>query len=203
VLEPEFMNVVERDIKIYSGGIPFAVEVGIAFGGKINEKKGEIYRYANRTPLMFDSSGCAITESVREIEWKRYGIDMDSDPVVVFVNVSSVHIPYMGAGKQAISDIDEVKQEIKNAIMECARGIKLSLGRKRKAGDMEKRKTALMRYISRLSDDLANLSEESNKEELEKRLRHIIETKYSTIVDDEGQGPAEKAEGDENGGEEE
>jgi DNA topoisomerase-6 subunit B len=205
VLEPEFVNVVERNIQIYSGGIPYAVEVGIAFGGKINEKRGEIYRYANRTPLMFDASGCAIVESVKEIDWKRYGIDMENDPAVVFVNVSSVHIPYVGAGKQAISDIDEVKQEIKNAIMECARGIKLSLGRKRKAGDMEKRKTALMRYISRLSEDLANLSEESSKAELERKLKHIIETKYAAGMGmDEEEKPIEKNGGEENGnGEEE
>jgi DNA topoisomerase-6 subunit B len=204
VLDPEFMNVVERDIKIYSGGIPFAVEVGIAFGGKINEKKGEIYRYANRTPLMFDSSGCAITESVKEIEWRRYGIDMDNDPVVIFVNVSSVHIPYMGAGKQAISDIDDVKQEIKNAIMECARGIKLSLGRKRKAGDIEKKKAALMRYIGRLSEDLANLSEESSKEELEKKIREMIETRYASVFEnDEPEPEKQEPAGDVDNGEKE
>jgi DNA topoisomerase-6 subunit B len=207
ILDPEFINVVERDIKIYSGGIPFAVEVGIGFGGKINEQKGEIYRYANRTPLMFDASGCAIAAAIKEIEWKRYNIDMETDPAVIFVNISSVHIPYVGAGKQAISDIEEVQQEIKNAIMEAARGIRISLGRKRKVGDMEKKKTALLRYISRLSEDLANLAETGNKDDIQKKLTKIIEAKYMTgMVGDEEETKPESSgagEGEENGGEKE
>ena len=176
ILKPEFLAVVERSTKLYRGGIPFVVEASIAYGG---ESKGVIMRFANRAPLLFDNAACSITQVIKGIDWKRYNIDnFDEEPVAVFVNISSVHIPYISAGKTAIADEQEVVNEIRNALQEAARKIKTDISKKRKAGEIEKKRKSLQRYVKRLGEFLAELSGE-NREELEKRLVAMINEKYS------------------------
>ena len=175
ILKPEFLSVVERKPKLYRGGVPFIVEAAIAYGG---EAKPMIMRFANRAPLLFDNAACAITNVVKKIDWKRYGIDnIEEEPVAIFVNISSVHIPYISAGKTAIADEEEIVQEIKNAIQEAARDIKISISRKKKAKEVEKKRKAILRYVERLSESLAEMVH-ANKEELKQRLIEIIERKY-------------------------
>ena len=176
ILEPEFLAVVERKPKLYRGGVPFIVEVALAYGGK---SKPMIMRYANRTPLLFDNSACAITEVVKSIDWKRYGIaKLEEEPLSIFVNISSVHIPYISAGKTAIANEEEIVNEIKNALQEAARAIKSNISRKRRAGEIEKKRKALLRYVERLSEHLAKLANYS-QEKIKEKLIAIIEEKYS------------------------
>lgn len=182
ILKPEFLSVVQRPPKIYRGGIPFLVEVGIGYGTTDPnvQLKGTVMRFANRTPLLFDASACAITQVVKNIDWKRYNIqNFDEEPVVVFVNVSSVHIPYVSAGKQAISPEVEVVGEIKNAIQEAARNIMHHIRKKIKAKEEEKKKKAFLRYVKQLSKDLAELSKEGNAEQLEELLLKLVENRFS------------------------
>ncbi len=176
ILKPEFLAVVERKPKLYRGGIPFIVEVAIAYGG---ETKNMIMRFANRAPLLFDNAACAITQVVKGMDWKRYNINnFEEEPIAVFVNISSVHIPYISAGKTAIANEEDVVNEIRNALQETARKIKIDIGRKRRAGEVEKKRKSLLRYVERLSEFLAELSGE-NKEELKKNLMEMINEKYS------------------------
>jgi len=181
ILHPEVIAVSERKTRIYRGGIPFIVEAGIAFGGGIKDanKKGEIMRFANRAPLLFDAGACAITESVKEIDWKRYDLkNFEEEPIVVLVNISSVHIPYVGAGKQSISSEDDVKSEIKFAIMEAARDIQRYISGKRKKHESETKKKVIGRYAHQLSKDLTELAENKDSKNIEKRLNDMIENKY-------------------------
>lgn len=127
VVEPEFLSVVTRKPQVYSGGFPYQVEAGVGYGGNAGRKIGEetrmeVMRFANRAPLLFDTGGCGITEAVKTVDWKRYGIrDPDNSPLTVFVNLISVHIPYTGAGKQAISNEEEIVEEIRLALMDAGR----------------------------------------------------------------------------------
>ena len=41
IVEPEFLEVVERKPAVYKGGFPFCVEVGIAFGGNAGKLAGK------------------------------------------------------------------------------------------------------------------------------------------------------------------
>ncbi|VVC01553.1 Type 2 DNA topoisomerase 6 subunit B [uncultured archaeon] len=126
IFSPEYLVVTERSPKVYRGGIPFMVEAAIAYGGGVAAagKKGEIMRFANRVPMLFDTSGCAITETVKSVEWARYNLkDFEEEPIVVLVNFVSVYVPYTSAGKLAIAVEDDIVDEIKFAVMEAARGI--------------------------------------------------------------------------------
>jgi DNA topoisomerase-6 subunit B len=181
IFNPEVLVVTERSPKVYRGGIPFMVEASVAYGGGLvsAEKKGEVMRFSNRVPLLFDSSGCAITETIKSIDWKRYDIRaFDEEPIAILVNLISVHVPYTSAGKQAISQEEDVMIEIKNAVMEASRSVQKYLSGKRKASEIANKKKVVSRYIQQLSSDLAGLSGEK-RQEIEKMLSKIIEEKYA------------------------
>jgi DNA topoisomerase VI subunit B len=181
IFNPEVLVVTERSPKVYRGGIPFMVEVGIAYGGGVAGagKKGEVMRFANRVPLLFDSGGCAITETIKTMDWKRYDVkDFEEEPIAVLVNLISVHVPYTSAGKQAVSLEEDVMDEIKFAIMEASRGVQKYLSGKRKAHEIATKKKVVSRYIQQLSGDLASLTGEK-KADIEKALTKIIEEKYA------------------------
>ncbi|MEM2963666.1 MAG: DNA topoisomerase VI subunit B [Candidatus Anstonellales archaeon] len=191
ILNPQFLVVSERSPKIYRGGVPFLVEIALAYGGDAGRqsgdiREGDIIRYANRAPLVFDSAGCAITKAVKEIDWRRYGIrDFDQEPLTVFINLVSVHVPYTGAGKQAIAEEEEIVSEIKNAVMETARQLQKYLHGLIRESEKSGRKKAIMRYVSQLALDLAELSGEASANELEKRMIKLIEEKFSSLTIEE------------------
>ncbi|MEM3690814.1 MAG: DNA topoisomerase VI subunit B, partial [Candidatus Micrarchaeia archaeon] len=208
ILNPEFISVSSRKPKVYRGGVPFMVEAAIAYGGNAGRERndgtrgGDIIRYANRVPLMFDGGSCAITEAVRSIDWKRYDIkDFENEPVTVFANFVSVHVPYTGTGKQAIVAEDEIVSEIRYAIMEVARDLQIYLRGKIKEMDRETKKKIIMRYVKQLSFDLGELAGVENPSKIEEELRRIIETKYEKIegeVEEAVEKVEEEVEGEEN-----
>lgn len=94
-------------------------------------------RFANRVPLTFDQGSCAITEALKSIDWKRYGIkDFENSPITLFVNMISTQIPYLSTGKQSIAPEPEILHEVRQATMTLAR--KLQKHIKRKKADKEK-----------------------------------------------------------------
>jgi len=211
IIAPEFVVVSERSPKIYKGGIPFMVEAALAYGGGAGKKaagdlsSSEVIRYANRAPLLFDNSGCAIMEAVKAIDWKRYKLkNFEEEPLSVFVNISSVYVPYTSAGKQAISNDEEIVQEIKNAIMEAARDLQAYLSGIRRDHDRKERRKAILRYVSQLSHDLPDLAGKGKAGEIEKKLIVLIETKYSSQIEsEEGEEEAKNGNGNGKNGKEE
>lgn len=185
ILMPEFISVTERSPKVFRGGIPFLIEVAIAYGGNSGRAKaeggrgGDIFRFANRVPLLFDAGGCALSEAVKNIEWRRYGIrNFDEEAVTVLINFASVHVPYTGAGKQAIAQDEDVMDEIRNAVQEAARSMQRYVNSVVREREKEGKKKAVLRYIKQLSLDLADLANYKSSEELEKLLHEIVENKY-------------------------
>ncbi len=188
IFNPEILAVTERSPKIYRGGVPFMVEAAIAYGGGIGQagKKGEIMRFANRVPLPFDAGGCALTESVKNVEWSRYSLkEFDEEPIVVLVNLVSVHVPYTGAGKQAVAQEEEVMDEIRNAVMEAARSVQRYLSGKRKAHELETKRKVISRYIQQLSSDLSDLAGTNERDMIKNRLLKIVEDKYVKTDEEE------------------
>ncbi|MEK6902235.1 MAG: DNA topoisomerase VI subunit B [archaeon] len=179
IVEPEFLSVVTRKPAVREGGYPFQVEVSVAYGGKAGRRVGEEMRmenmrFANRVPLLFDTGGCGITEAIKTVDWKRYGIkDAETAPVTVFVNLISVHIPYTGAGKQAVSNDPEIVEEIRLALMESARKTaRYIIGKERERLKMEK-KRIYMRYAVEVAIALGELLEKDPKP-IEHKLLDIV-----------------------------
>ncbi len=186
IVQPEFLSVVSRKPTVYRGGFAFQVESAVAFGGNAGRmtdekseegesvRKMEIMRFANRVPLLFDGGGCALTKAVQSIEWKRYGIkDLDNAPLTVFIHMLSVHIPYTGAGKQAISDEEAIMEELRLALMDAGRKIyRYIAGRRRDAEKLEKKKLFL-KYATEIAIGLHDLTGKDVKE-IEKKLHDIV-----------------------------
>ena len=193
IVDPEFMHVLTRKPQVYSGGFPFQVEVSIAYGGKAGrtisggsdgpQKRLEIMRFANRSPLLFDAGNCAITKAVHSIDWKRYDIkDIDNAPVTILVNFISVYIPYTGAGKQAIADEEEVIEEIRLALMQSGRKAGRYISGKRKEAERLMKRELFYKYIPEIVAAL-NAITKTDKEVLDKKLRKMVLLKLK--LDDE------------------
>ncbi|MCL4379166.1 MAG: DNA topoisomerase VI subunit B [Candidatus Marsarchaeota archaeon] len=182
ILDPEHMSVTERRPAVFRGGIPFVVEAAVSYGGNSGRKveggyAGNVLRFANRVPLLFDTASCAISKAANDIEWRRYNIDMDTQPVSVFVNVSSVYVPYSGVGKEAIAQEDEIIDEIKLAIMEAARGVQHYVRGKEQVAFNINRYKAIARYVKQLSGDISDLTK-ADRARIEKRLESIVSKRF-------------------------
>lgn len=180
ILRPEFVTAVTRSPKVYRGGIPFQVEVGLAFGGELSSGL-DILRYANRVPLLFDAGSCVITSSARNIDWKRYRVDdVDRMPLALLVNVVSVHVPYTSTGKQSVASEEEIYEEIRLAVMEVARRLAKYLGGKHRKLYQAKRRKTFEKYVPEVSRALSILTGISEGE-IKEMLVTIIEKKFESI----------------------
>jgi DNA topoisomerase-6 subunit B len=198
ILNPEFMNVVERKPKVFRGGVPFIVEAAVAYGGNAGKKtdegyEGNLLRFANRVPLLFDSGTCAITAASKNMDWKRYNIDIEAQPISIFVNVSSVYIPYSGVGKEAISQESEVVDEIKLAIMEAARGVQRYISGKLQVSHETSKYKTIIRYTEQLSKDLSDLTGE-DREAIDRSLEKLVAKHYPKAYVGEEEEAIEKSE---------
>lgn len=204
ILNPAFMSVVERKPKVFRGGIPFVVESGIAYGGSAGRQteegvKGTTLRFANKVPLLFDGSSCAISQAVNSVDWKRYGIkDFDQEPISVMINVSSVYVPYSGVGKQAIAQEPEIIEEIKLAVQDCARALQRHISNQQNMTMQATKYNTIIRYVNQLALNLSEITDQK-QDDLKKRLREIIDKRYKHLVEAEAEAneAAEAAESSE------
>ena len=197
ILSPTFMSIIERRPKVFRGGIPFVVEAGIAYGGEAGKKteegaQGVVIRFANKVPLLFDGSACAITSAVEGMPWKRYGIkEFEKEPVSVLVNVSSVYVPYSGVGKQAISQEAEIIEEIRLAVMDCARGLQRYMSGVKNRNVQTSKYNTIMKYVSQLSMNLSEMTG-IEKGEIEEGLKKIIGSRYKRLLEEEAKAAVEE-----------
>jgi DNA topoisomerase-6 subunit B len=164
--EPEFAVAVTREPKFYRGGIPFVVELGMAYGGKAGkgEEEGgggmELLRFANRAPLVFDQGGCVITSALRDIDWGRYSLNPELSPLTIFVNFCSAYVPYTSAGKQSIADEPEIYEELRFAAMDAARELRFYLHRKIRQREREQRAGIFEKFLPIIAKRASSLAGE-------------------------------------------
>ncbi|MDV3104379.1 DNA topoisomerase VI subunit B [Thermococcus waiotapuensis] len=184
ILRPEFVTAVTRPPRVYSGGIPFQVEVGIAYGGEI-PAGFDLYRYANRVPLLFDAGICVTTQAAHSIDWKRYKVDdLENTPLVLMVNVLSVHVPYTGTGKQSIASDEDIYNEIRLAIMDAARRLQNYLsGKHRRLAQVRRRKT-FEKYVPEIARALNILTGEP-EEKIREYFINFIESRFAALESEE------------------
>jgi DNA topoisomerase-6 subunit B len=172
-LKGDFYTAVSRPPAVYRGN-PFVIEAGVAFGrgpeqasaGKpkeaipLAEGEGEdtdhelarVIRYANRVPLLYQQSACAIYKSVLETSWRNYGLAqsrgaLPAGPMVIFVHMASVWVPFTSESKEAIAEYDEIRKEITLALRECGRRLGVFLRRRERANSEQRRRNIFELYI--------------------------------------------------------
>ena len=135
-LRPEYYATpVTRAPKAVNGN-PFVVEAGIVYGGDIpSDSQVQIYRFANRVPLLFKQGDCAITKAIADMDWRRYGLEQRGGkgipygPAIILVHVASTKVPFTSEGKEAVASFPELASEIGLALRLCARNLKSHLNK--------------------------------------------------------------------------
>ncbi|HLD78093.1 MAG TPA: DNA topoisomerase VI subunit B [archaeon] len=201
-LKPEFAVAVTRPAEVYRGW-PFQVEVGIAWGGEIAEPR--FMRVANRVPLLYQAGDCAITKAIADVDWKRYGIEMDkmpTGPVAIFVHVFSVWVPFTSESKEAVASYDVISKEIKLGLQEAARKLSIYLSGIRRAQAQAQRKSLFERYAGETARAIADLTGEDEKRVLAV-LKRLINEKWEESIEQSPEPTEAEVAAEANGKEEE
>jgi DNA topoisomerase-6 subunit B len=162
--KPEFAYAVTRKPKVYSGH-PFLIEVGIAYGGELrSDDKVILLRFANKIPLLYQQSGCALTKAVESVNWKSYGLQQSRDelpvgPAVILVHLASTNIPYTSESKEAIAAIPEIIDEARLALQEAGRRLKEYVDRKNRLQSKKKKEEVLNRILPLLAKKVCEVLE--------------------------------------------
>lgn len=160
----EFFTAVTRQPEVYRG-MPFVVEVGIAYGGSLpTDQTVSILRYANKVPLLYQAGDCAITKAVITTDWSRYGLkqsgrSLPTGPCVILVHFASVWVPFTSEGKQSIASYPEITKEIKLALQEVGRRLARYIAGRRRIEMQRRRIQIFERYIPEVARALAGLTE--------------------------------------------
>ncbi|MDA1008852.1 MAG: DNA topoisomerase VI subunit B, partial [Planctomycetota bacterium] len=158
----EFYAASSRAPAVYRGR-PFQIEAAIAFGGDLPcEESARVIRFANRVPLLFQQSACSSFKAVLETGWKKYGIQhprggTPTGPLVVMIHVASVWVPFTSESKEAIADYDEIRKEMRLALMECGRKLGSYLNRRHRMRREGERRDVFERYIGEIAKSLHHL----------------------------------------------
>eukprot|EP00737_Agarophyton_chilense_P002625 gb/GEZJ01003003.1/.p1 GENE.gb/GEZJ01003003.1/~~gb/GEZJ01003003.1/.p1 ORF type:complete len:702 (-),score=122.22 gb/GEZJ01003003.1/:1529-3343(-) len=135
-------------------GHPFIVEAGVALGGSGMKPGINIYRFANRIPLLFEAGNDVVTKTARDsIRWNNYKISPTTDKIAVICSIVSTKIPFKGTGKEYIGDDSEaIKACVKRAISQCCLQLKTKLVRRAAQKDAAEKKKTITKY----APDVAN-----------------------------------------------
>jgi DNA topoisomerase-6 subunit B len=199
-IKGDFYTAVTRPPAVYRGN-PFVIEAGLAYGkgpdqataapeapavplaeGEQRERDDElarVIRYANRVPLLYQQSACATFKAVLETDWRNYGVAqsrgaLPAGPLVVFVHMASVWVPFTSESKEAIADYDEIRREIKLALQECGRRLGVFLRRRERAQREFRRRNIFELYIEEVVEACARLKgARLSKEKLRAQLQKL------------------------------
>jgi DNA topoisomerase-6 subunit B len=220
-IKGDFYTAVTRPPAVYRGN-PFIIEAGLAYGKgpehaadqpedpKIPLAEGEqqdddnelarVIRYANRVPLLYQQSACATFKAVLDTTWRNYGVPqsrgaLPAGPMVIFVHMASVWVPFTSESKEAIADYDEIRKEIKLALQECGRRLGVFLRRRERAKGEFRRRNIFELYIEEVVEACSRLKGgKLAKEKLKDQLQKIATKrtggeKTDELLGHDGGGP--------------
>src|SRR2546421_119474 len=163
-LRPEFYAPpLTRDPAVYSGN-PFQVEIGIVYGGDLPpDQPVEVLRFANRVPLLYQAGGCALTQSVGNVDWRRYGLEqrggqgLPFGPAIILVHVCSTKVPYTSEAKEAVATADEIMTELGLALKEGGRRLKTHLKKKAHRAKTKEKFEIVQLILPRIAEKSAKI----------------------------------------------
>jgi DNA topoisomerase-6 subunit B len=151
-----FIATVTRPPKVYRGN-PFQIEVGLAYGGSWPaDKTIELFRFANRVPLLFQRGACGITDAIVRTDWRNYQLSQPKGslpvgPMALLVHIASVWVPFTSESKEAVAHYPDIVKEIQLAAQECGRKLATFI-RKRKAADYQAQRRSIFElYIEEVA----------------------------------------------------
>jgi DNA topoisomerase-6 subunit B len=167
----DFVTSVTRPPAVYRGN-PFQIEAAVAYGvaGLDAEELVRLYRFANRAPLIYQQSACAMTHSVLATAWKSYGVAqsrgaLPTGPMAIVVHIASAWVPFTSESKEAIAHYPEIVKEIKLALQECGRRLARFVRKGIRADEEAKKRSYIEQYIPHIGIALQEILGFSDREE--------------------------------------
>jgi DNA topoisomerase-6 subunit B len=157
-----FITSVTRTPKVYRGN-PFQVEVGLVYGGPLAaDKPIELYRFANRVPLLFQRGACATAEAVIRTDWRNYMLSQPKGslpvgPMILLVHIASVWVPFTSESKEALAHYPEIISELKLGLQECGRRLSGFLRKHQHAEYELQRRSIFELYIQEIAQSMKEL----------------------------------------------
>jgi DNA topoisomerase-6 subunit B len=161
VIQADFYEACTRPPAVYRGN-PFRIECGIAYGGAGSDEPATILRFANRVPLLYQQSACAVYKGVVATNWRSYGLQqprgaLPQGPLAIMVHIASVWVPFTSESKEAIAHYPEILKEMRLALQECGRKLGQHLRRRRREADEHTKRTYIERYIPHIGEALQEI----------------------------------------------
>ncbi|XP_051118431.1 DNA topoisomerase 6 subunit B isoform X2 [Andrographis paniculata] len=180
-LHPDMVATYSGSAQVFEGH-PFMVEAGLSLGGKDVKQGLNIFRFANRIPLLFEQGADVVTRTaVKRINWNNYKINQTQDKIGVFVSIVSTKIPFKGTGKEYIGDdITEIASAVKTAIQQCCNQLKMKIVKRIQAREQQERKRSLNRYIPSATGAIYGVLKEMSRSHASKKRR--IEDKDEDLL---------------------
>ncbi len=163
---------------------PVQIEVAVA---RLEEKAQEhetpaqILRFANRVPLQFDKSACAIVHAIESVNWRAYGLAQPKDglplgPYIMAVSVVSPFIKFKNASKETIDGSDELVEEIRRALIQAGQRLSKHIRREVKANELEEKIRHIEQFGPILVEGLCRITSasEARKKRAEEGLLKLL-----------------------------
>ncbi|MCE5279497.1 MAG: DNA topoisomerase VI subunit B [Planctomycetaceae bacterium] len=191
VVAAEFYSATSRSPAVYRGN-PFIIEAALAFGkpeganggaargqsvdeetGEVTEAKADeeeesqlarLLRFANRVPLLYQQSACAIYKAVAGLNWRSYGLQqsrgaLPTGPLTVVLHMASVWVPFTSESKEAIALYPEILKEIRLALQDCGRKLGMHIRRNVRLRQELKKRGYIEKYIPAIGEALRDILE--------------------------------------------
>jgi DNA topoisomerase-6 subunit B len=161
-IHADFYAAVTRPPAVYRGN-PFQIEVGLAYGGDLpGEELARVMRFANRVPLLYQASACAIHKAVLSSNWRSYGLTqsrgaLPTGPLVILVHMASVWVPFTSESKEAVAHYPEIIKEMRLALQEAGRRLQRHIRHKVRQREADKKRTYIQKYIPHIGDALRDI----------------------------------------------
>lgn len=163
---------------------PVVVEVALArFKDRhqTGDSSVQLLRFANRVPLQFDKSGCAITWAIESVNWKAYGLQQPKDslpmgPYIFAISIVSPFIKFKNASKETIDASDELVSEIRLALIQAGQKLSRHIRKEVKEADLERKLAHIEQFGPILVECLARIvnAPEARKKRAEEGLRKLL-----------------------------
>lgn len=163
---------------------PVVVEVALArFKTRQTEMDSpvQLLRFANRVPLQFDKSGCAITWAIESVNWKAYGLQQPKaslpiGPYIFAVSIVSPFIKFKNASKETIDASEELVAEIRLALIQAGQKLSRHIKKEFKEADLERKLAHIEQFGPILVESLARIvgAPESRKKKAEEGLKKLL-----------------------------
>jgi DNA topoisomerase-6 subunit B len=169
-IDARFYAATSRSPAVYRGN-PFLVEAAIAFGAEHlpSDEPITLLRFANRVPLLYQQSACAVTKSVIQTNWKAYGLQqsrgaLPAAPMILMVHIASVWVPFTSESKEAVASYPEIAKEIRLALQDVGRKLGIFIRRGMREAEAEKKRSYIEKYIPHIGIALQEILSISDKE---------------------------------------